>query len=263
MSVLGVIKEHPYIAGGAVLGTVVLVFMLSGGSSDTGTAVVQSGSTPDPNQAALIGIQAQAGVRNNEINAQLEALNLAADRDRHTADLAYGVQLNDSNNAADVAMATLSTQQTLGLATISATKDVALGAQGVEIRKMVSDEHITDAINARDITLAGISSARDLELAHTAAKVVADQNALIYSNHQIDAGVRSNELATMERMNTWNANTAYQIAAVQGNFQYATAVALAPYGAQVSIAQSNAQVAVAQANNDHGAITLGPFGYRY
>lgn len=70
------IKAHPYVAGGAVIGGLLLVYLLSG--SGGGTSV----STPSPTDPTAAGtdFQAQslaAGVQTTQINAALDAAKTA------------------------------------------------------------------------------------------------------------------------------------------------------------------------------------------
>lgn len=259
MSAFDVIKQHPYIAGGAVLGTVVVVFMFSG-SGDKGTAVVPSGGVQsDPNTAALLSAQVNAGVRNNEISAQLEALNIQADAARHTADMEYGVKLNDSNNAADVAKSTLSTQQTLGLATISATQVMHLD-DNATVRYQIqqsSEEKITESNNAKDIALDTNRSMVTINSQNAAVKTAADLLASQTANHSIDAA------AAVAR---YNADTQVVLNREWAAHEERTTVFNASQlqvAAQTNQAYYASQVAIAQANNNHGSVGLGPFGFSY
>lgn len=268
MNPLGVIKEHPYLAGGAVIVTVIVVFAFTGKSSTSGPSVTASGAVQsDPNTAALLTAQVNAGVRNNELTASLDAANIQADVARHTADLQYGVTLNDSNNAADVAKATLGAQTQLGLATISAQQTVALGDQAT-LRfqyQTQADEIITQSNNDAAVSLDTNAKQAQVSLAAIAEKQVADNLTAQTANHAIDAAAAANaaNITAAEYMQKLDLDSAwireqyampYMVQAVQQQGAYNLAVAQTVGGTQV---------AIAQANNNHGGFSLGPLSYGY
>lgn len=268
MNPLGVIKDHPYLAGGAVIVTVIVVFAFTGKSSTSGPSVTASGAVQsDPNTAALLTAQVNAGVRNNELTASLDAANIQADVARHTADLQYGVTLNDSNNAADVAKATLGAQTQLGLATISAQQTVALGSQETQRfqYQTQADEIITQSNNDMAVALDTNAKQAQVTLAGIAEKQVADTLAANTANHAIDVGaqMQTQAIAAAEGMQQLDLASTW----IREQFAYSQeqqiAQTMAPYQLAAIQAQVGGQVAVAQANNNHGGVALGPFSYRY
>ena len=132
MGIKGWIEEHPYLTGGAVLGIIVLYFLLSSGSSSSSTAATSQGvggsglSSSDyvslqeaqlQTGAQLTAQQNTATEQSNQYSAELAATQINANTTSQANQLAAQVQLQNivtsgtvSTNANETALATANAQ---------------------------------------------------------------------------------------------------------------------------------------------------------
>lgn len=193
MSAIGVIKEHPYIAGGAVLVTVVVVMLVvgGGGTDKSGTAVVSQGSGDDQAYAAITTAQINAGARANELSMQLEALSVSAGVANHAADLEFGQKMNEDTLASEIAKAGLTTQQNMTLATLTTQQTIALATQETQRYAIgtASNERINEVDAIRDMNLSHDASVATMNRDNLAAMADANRLNAETAVHQVDAFV--------------------------------------------------------------------------
>lgn len=150
------IKEHPLAILG-ILGGLVVVYLLVNMSSGSGggTTVVQSGPSDAAVQAgaAVQAAQIQAQGQVNQLNAELAAVN--------------------SNNAANIAIATLQAQ----VQQYTATKSADVSLSGIDAQKQVqiagltTQQIIAAQQNATNVAMAQLSASVDIAKAQSIASI--------------------------------------------------------------------------------------------
>jgi hypothetical protein len=171
------IKEHPYLAGGLVLGIIVfyVVYKSVSGSGSSGGVAVASGPS-DAVQAAAIqaGLQQQqtsaaATTANNQIQAQLAALQLQYGAQLQVAQLAANAQNQQTLTQGQTDNAKTDAELQAALASIGGQVQVAgeqtsAGVQIAGIQGGIAAEQIqaalaaTENTNAASVSIAGINS---------------------------------------------------------------------------------------------------------
>lgn len=132
MSVISVVKEHPYLIGGGAIAVIVIVFVLSGPKSasvTTSSRGGEDGATAAAN-AQIVSAQLAYQARGNDLTAQLEAANIAATTAVRLKEIEAGAQYEEDSLAATVAHESLAMQGA-----------VALGQQ--ETQRFITDSQQT------------------------------------------------------------------------------------------------------------------------
>jgi hypothetical protein len=250
------IKEHPYLSGSLVLVAIILFFVIRRASSGTASASAPAAGGPSEGLLAaqlqastqLQGATIAATAQQNQVNAQLAAVQVTSAADVQKAQLAQTVALqnivtggdvaNQANaynleavkaqTGAQVSLADIQAQGALGLAQIQTGGQVAIAGQAAQVN---------EAQIAANIQEQQIIGATQLGLAQTAADVQKNT-----TNRQAD--IAYTEL-TQAGMTTRNAQT------IQGNLDYTqmvqqgqtTRTAITTAG-NVATAQTNAMTTV-------------------
>jgi hypothetical protein len=187
--VWGWIKEHPFIAGGIVLGLVVLIVLMRSGQSNTSAQSTGPGGMSAQDYAAEVGAATQLQAQQLQMQALTNQQNnaLSASQDTNATQLAIATlaaqtQQNNNNVTAGVDTMQLSDQlaavqaQIGGQVTITSLND-QLASNQTAAQQQVQDTAL--AVQNQ----AGLSNAATMNAQIAANAQI--QNAAIVSNQQI------------------------------------------------------------------------------
>lgn len=194
MSVIEVVKQHPYIVGGGAIGVVVLVFMFSGSSTTAGTSVT---AAPSPGvdaasaaaNASVATAQLSAGVRNNELLASLEAARIASDTSVRLKEIDSANQLQEDALSATIAHESLLLQGKIAAGQQDLQRDIQLGQQETQryIFGVQSTERQHELDTIRDMNISHDAAVAKQSSENTAALVKVQELNALTAVHTIDA----------------------------------------------------------------------------